>query len=79
MAAVSKKILLGSIDRARAEKELKERVRDLGEAMSQAVPEGHGYFLVLVDDRGIASFVSGMEREEAVKHLEQVLARLKGA
>lgn len=73
---MSRKLLLGSISRELASKFLKDRGRELSEAIRAGLPEGYGYLLVLRDADGSAFFTDA-SKEEAIASLEEVLEHLK--
>lgn len=73
---MSRKLLLGSISRELANKFLKDRGRELSDAIRAGLPEGYGYLLVLRDEDGSAFFTDAT-KEEAIASLEEVLEHLK--
>lgn len=78
MRAMSRKLLLGAISAEAASRYLKERGRELAEAVSLALPETWRYVVILRDGDAIA-FFSASDREAVIDMLETVLAQLKAA
>ena len=74
--AASRKLLLGTISKELAAKVMKDRGRELSEAIRLGLPEGYGYLLILRDESGSAFFTDA-SKEEAIASLEEVLAHLK--
>lgn len=73
----TKKLLIGDVDRALAEKAMRDRGRELAGAIREGLPEGTRFVLVLGDDDG-ESFFSDSERGVAAGMLRRVLLRLWG-
>jgi hypothetical protein len=54
---------------------LKEKGRELSDALRLAIPEGHGYLLVLTNPDGVAFFTDAT-KEQTIATLREVLAHL---
>jgi hypothetical protein len=76
MMAISRKLMLGAISKELAAKYLKDRGRELAEAIRGALPEGYFYVLALRDGDDVAYF-SDSELDQAIDMLEKVLGQLK--
>lgn len=76
MRAMSRKLMLGAISKEAAVRCLKERGREVAEAVAAALPESWRYVVILRDDDTIA-FFSASDREAVIDMLEKVLAQLK--
>lgn len=61
--------------KAHAQALLKQKGRELAEALSQAIPEGNGYVLILTDPQGVVFFTDAT-KEQAIASLREVLAHL---
>lgn len=78
--STTRKLLIKSIEKAKAEKMLKEKTREVATALRDSLPEGYGFLLVITDERdGSESVVTDFERERAVRMLRSVLAQLEGS
>jgi hypothetical protein len=74
---MSRKMLLGSLSKEVAAKFLRERGRELVEAIRSALPESYRYVMILKDGEAIAYF-SDESKEDAIRMLEDIFAHLKG-
>lgn len=66
-----------SLDQAR--KNLENQARGLGTAIAEALPSNIGFTLVLFDRsaKGHMAYLSNGQREDIVKMLEELVAKLK--
>lgn len=74
----SKKVLVGTIKHELASRAVKEKGRDLAQALRGALPASFGYFLLLSEGDGVA-FFTDWDRATAIRSLRAVLQRLEAS
>lgn len=76
----SRQLMIRAIEKAKADKMLKDKAREVACALKDALPAGYGFLLVITDDgEGSESFVSDFSRERAIQVARSVLAQLEGS
>ncbi len=73
---LSGKLLLGAINKDLVAKMLKDKGRELAQAMREALPLNYKFLVVLQDGEQTA-FFSDSDRADAIRALKSVLAELE--
>lgn len=60
-------------------REVEEKIREIGQALKNTMPEGWGFVLTLASygEGGATFYMSSIERDDTIKLLEEMIEKLK--